>query len=200
MSSETAKAAEYLPSFCTEYASAAGAQFRLECPQLGQEEAEAMAAGTPPMYEALWVNDLLRELPWRVCASRPVGGDAHINIRELRAALRHGIAEVGMRRSLKLMVLDSRVAGGAMGKGRSAGRLLNAELRAVLPEILGRDLYLGFLFGPSRLNPGDPPSRLRDLPHGPRSSPLTALSATPVRGPAPRARTSICACTALSRR
>ena len=126
-----------------------------------------MAAGTPPRYEALWVNDLLRELPWRVCASRPVGGDAHINIRELRSALRHGLAEVGSRRSLKLlMVLDSRVAGGAMGKGRSAARLLNAELRAVLPEILGRDVYLGFLFGPSRLNPGDPPSRLRDLPHG----------------------------------
>ena len=98
--SETAKAAEYLPSFCADYASAVGAQFRFEHPQLGREEAEVMAAGTPPRYEALWVNDLLRELPWRVCASRPVGGDAHINIRELRSALRHGLAEVGSRRSL----------------------------------------------------------------------------------------------------
>ncbi len=108
-----------------------------------------MAAGTPPVYEALCVNNLFRELPWRVCSSRPVGGDAHINIRELRAALRHGIAEVGTRRSLKLlMVLDARVAGGAIGRGRSVARLLNAELRAALPEILGCDACLGFFFGP----------------------------------------------------
>ncbi len=138
--SETAKAAEGLQRFYSEYAAALGAQIRMESPRLGEAEAEAMAGAIPPAYGALWVNDFLCELPWRVCASRPVSGDAHVNVRELRAALRHGIAEAGVRRSLQLLlVVDSRVVGGAMGKGCSAARLLNAELRPALPDILGRD-------------------------------------------------------------
>ena len=60
-------------------------------------------------------------------------------------------------------MLDAKVAIGALGKGRSASRLLNDELKAALPDIVGKDLYFGYLHGPSRLNPGDPPSRLRRL-------------------------------------
>lgn len=161
---ETKKAAEYVPRFCTEYAAAAAAVHRADPPALGQDEAAAMATGTPACYEKFWINDLLRELPWVPTASRPVGGDAHINVRELRAGLRHGVMEARGARGLRiLLVLDSRVSIGALGKGRSAAQLLNNELRAALPEILGQDLYLGFLFGPTRLNPADAPSRLRPL-------------------------------------
>ena len=53
------------------------------------------------------------------------------------------------------------------GKGNAAAakawRVIAAADASALPDILGRDIYLGFLYGPSRLNPGDPPSRLRPL-------------------------------------
>ncbi len=105
-----------------------------------------MATGAPPAYEALWVNDLLRELPWRVSVSRLLGGDVHINVRELRAALRHGIAEAGRRRSLKLlMILDSRVAGGAMGKGCSS------PPRSSTNDLLYLSGILVFLLDPPRI-------------------------------------------------
>ena len=163
--SATKKAAEYLPEFCAAYADAVAQDIRARGTTLGAEEADALGAGTPPFYERLWVNDLLRRLPWRTTARRRMPGDDHINVRELRAALRHVLTEARGRQHLKvLMVLDSRVAMGALGKGRSAASLLNRELRAALPELLGQDLYPGFLFGPSRLNPADAPSRLRSLP------------------------------------
>lgn len=133
---------------------------RPPCP-LGELEAAALSEGTPPQYEALWVNDLLREMPWRTVASRPVGSE-HINVRELRAALRHAFQEARGRRGLRVLsVLDSRVSIGALGKGRSASAQLNAELPAALPEILAQDLYPGFLLRPTRLNLADAPSRLR---------------------------------------
>ena len=95
--SETTRAAEYLPRFCSEYAAAAAEAYRADPPSLGAEEADAMASGTPPVYETLWLNELLRCLPWRMCASRPVSSDAHLNVRELRSALRHALAEAGNR-------------------------------------------------------------------------------------------------------
>ena len=73
----------------------------------------------------------------------------------------------GLRHLRQLLLLDSRVAIGAVGKGRSASLILNPVLREMLPEILAKDVYFGFLFGPSRLNPADGPSRLRAGPWAP---------------------------------
>ena len=50
---------------------------------------------------------------------------------------------------------------GAAAKGRSASHLLNRLLLRHLPDFVAYDTELGFLFAPSRLNPGDAPSRLR---------------------------------------
>ena len=73
--SATTKAAEYLPRFCAEYAAAAARCFRADPPRLGEAEAEAMCQSTPPVFEKLWVNDLLRALPWRTSSARPIGGE-----------------------------------------------------------------------------------------------------------------------------
>ena len=163
--SETKRAAEYLPDFCRQYADALAEDLRSRPGEPGSTEVEALRDGTPPRFEKLWVNDLLRELPWRATSSRMVGGDAHINVREIRAAIRHGMQHVGGARSVRLLeLLDSRVSIGALAKGRSASTLLNDELRAAMPETVSRDLYFGYLFAPSRLNPGDAPSRLMPLP------------------------------------
>ena len=162
---ETKKAAKYLPAFCTAYAAATAAHVLAQPESPAMEEARALAEGTPARYEKLWVNDLLREVHWVACSSRLVGGDAHINVRETRAAIKHALQQAGRQRSVRVLeVLDSRVSIGALAKGRSASRLLNDELRAALPEVTARDLYLGFIFGPSRLNPGDAPSRMLPLP------------------------------------
>ena len=58
--SETTRAAEYLPRFCREYAEAAAAAFHADPPSLGAAEAVAMNAGAPPVYETVWLNELLR--------------------------------------------------------------------------------------------------------------------------------------------
>ena len=96
--SATTPAAEYLPAFCAAYARAAGDHFRASPPQLGFDEAAALGEGTPARFEKLWVNDLLRDLHRAVTASRRAPGDAHINVRELRAGLRHAILEARGRR------------------------------------------------------------------------------------------------------
>ena len=74
-----------------------------------------MCEGTPPVFEKLWVNDLLQGLPWRATSARPVGGTDHINIRELRAALQHGLAEAGARRSLRLLMIQDSCGNGRLG-------------------------------------------------------------------------------------
>ena len=68
---EAKRAAEYLPKFCADYASAAAADIKSRTEILGAADAAALGEGTPPL-EKVWVNDLLRTLPWRTCASRRV--------------------------------------------------------------------------------------------------------------------------------
>ena len=60
------------------------------------------------------------------------------------------------------MLLDSRVTIGSQAKGRSSSRKLRRGLRGDLPYVLGGNLYLGFHFAASRLNPADDPTR--DVP------------------------------------
>lgn len=66
--------------------------------------------------------------------------------------------------------LDSQVALGALVKGRSSSRALNAELCRSLGYYLGSDVYPGFGYFPSALNRADGPTRF-DRP-APVSRPL----------------------------
>ena len=114
--------------------------------------------------EKVWMNDLIRGLPWR--PNRQLGIDrvAHISLQELDNYI--GLC-CYMARSHPgtrgLFLLDSRVTIGASAKGRSASKALNYPLRAGIAEFVGCDFYPGADFVPTRFNPGDKPSRLRRL-------------------------------------
>ena len=88
----------------------------------------------------------------------------HINIGELRAALR---AEARLGRlhpgARYLHLLDSQVALGALVKGRAASPALNYELTRSLPEHLGSRIRPFYGYSVSALNPADDPTRLRTV-------------------------------------
>ncbi len=81
-------------------------------------------------------------------------------------------------------LLDSSVAIGALAKGRSASRAINAELVRALPSTLGYDHYAAFDFCPTRLNPSDDPTRGRALRRAAAGRPewLRAAAAGEVAG------------------
>ena len=62
-------------------------------------------------------------------------------------------------RTRPVVLTDSRVALGAMAKGRSSSAPLNAVMRGMLPYILGGGLYPGMLHVSSEANRADGPSR-----------------------------------------
>ena len=111
-------------------------------------------------HEQVFVNELAASLFWKEVFSRRVPTRDHINIKELRAVrlLVDGIKNKHACERV-VVLLDSLVALGALAKGRSPSIPLNAELRKMLGDLLVYDLYLGFLFVPTRLNPSDDPSR-----------------------------------------
>lgn len=110
--------------------------------------------------EHVFVNEIAASLFWKKVFSKKVPCRDHINIKELRAVrlLVDGI-KVRHTRERIIVLLDSLVALGALAKGRSPSIPLNAELRRMLGDLIAFDLYLGFLFVPTRLNPSDDPSR-----------------------------------------
>ena len=63
-----------------------------------------------------------------------------------------------------LILLDSRVTLGGAAKGRSAAPQLNGILHCIAAHTLAANVYLGFDFVPTRLNPSDGPSRFRAVP------------------------------------
>ena len=167
--SRTRAAAEYLPEFCDAYSAALKAAHVSCDPKLGEPEAASFGDSRRGIFEMLWLNDFVRGAPWRVITSRPEHDSAHINVKELRTLLGE-VTKAGeeLPSSHVLGISDSRVSIGAAGKGRSASRLLNGEIRRKVPDVVGNDTYPGFLFNPTRLTPSDDPSRLRPLrPAGP---------------------------------
>ena len=108
-----------------------------------------------PLYE------LCAEAPnYEVLFAKPKSGNRHINVGELRAALK---AErlVGERTpsSRVLLGADSQVALGTLIKGRSTSSSLNAELCKSLPWMLAFDSYLECLYFQTKANRGDDPTR-----------------------------------------
>ena len=70
----------------------------------------------------------------------------------------------------RLMSLcDSRVACGALAKGRSSSSALNRPLRKLAANMVAFDCHAGVCFVPTRIMPADGPSRGRPAP-GPRSA------------------------------
>ncbi|CAE7720841.1 unnamed protein product, partial [Symbiodinium necroappetens] len=127
------------------------------------------AAGVLPTSEELPENEvkahplwseLARTLPFGEPWRRPCKPGRHINISEVRAAL-HAEARHARRHpcSRVNLALDSQVALGALGKGRSSSDAINRELRKSLAVHLGYDSYLGLLYFASAENPADDGTR-----------------------------------------
>ena len=121
-----------------------------------------------PGLESVAVNDLLSSHAWSTMSSWKWGRPAHINVLETAAGLTL-MNKLAKSRDLRyLHVLDSNVARGALTKGRSSSRSLRVPLlRAAATQVVG-GLYPAFVFGPTRLNVSDAPTRNRPLP--PRAS------------------------------
>lgn len=122
---------------------------------------------TAPTYKEQWRRPHLRQV--------------HINVAELAAHLleekRVGDSESSVRVPY---ALDSQVSLGALVKGRSASPQLTSLLSRSIPTVLGRDLYAGYGFFPSEVNPSDAPTRNASVP-GP-SVPFPAWYASMVCG------------------
>ena len=160
-----AAAAEYLPAFCQEFAALALEHFRAEPPQYAEEDLELVTRQRELRSERLWLNELVEGLTWRTTVSTRSPRVEHINIKETRRALQ-AACDVGLATPGRKVILlpDSRVAIGAIAKGRSASHQLNLLLRSAVGNIVGADLYLGCLFSPTRLQPADDGSRLKAAP------------------------------------
>ena len=89
----------------------------------------------------------------------------HINVLEAVAygTLVRNLAATNPE-SRPVVLTDSRVVLGAASKGRSSSTALNGPLRAMLPYLLGGDLYPGGIRVSTDLNPADAPSRGRPVP------------------------------------
>ncbi len=87
-------------------------------------------------------------------------GRSHINVGEVRAALRSELCE-GRRQPNSYMVqlLDSQVAIAALVKGRSSSRSLNREIKESIPWHIACNSRVFYGFVRSALNPADDPTR-----------------------------------------
>ena len=117
------------------------------------------------IYRSNPLFELCAEAPdYRLLFASAKKGNRHINIGEVRAALK--VEKLLGERSPSSRVLlgaDSQVALGTLIKGRATSRALNQELQRSLPWMLGFDVYLDCLYFHTKLNRGDDPTRGRDI-------------------------------------
>ena len=117
-------------------------------------------------YESLLVNDQLAAGRWKVGSAWTwPSPPEHINVLETKAflaVLRQVCREGGDKRLVQ--VVDSSVTLGATAKGRSSARTLRRPLLQACALQLAWGLYPASVFGPTRLNTSDAPTRDKPLP------------------------------------
>ncbi len=115
-------------------------------------------------------NALFEQLAWKVTTSGRFRRTGHINLQEARA-LKHEIGNMVMldpeacrchRRSV--VGVDSRVLGGAAGKGRSSSYRLNGILRGLAAVLVSFRISVALPWISTKANPADHPSRFVPLP------------------------------------
>ena len=109
------------------------------------------------------VGDKICKWDWKHVFSLGTSSSTHINLLELRALLlyikRRARAGPSTHGERILVLCDSRVCVGAIGKGRSSSPALNAGLRRLLAYSVASHLYVCVIWLPTGANPGDAPSR-----------------------------------------
>ena len=157
--------ARYPAELCRIWISLLAAWLADQGPALPGDFADLLPRTTRGAVEKLYLNDFVEGASWTVTFQEKLRNPEHINISELRA-LRKAICQQSAKfpDSRHMFLVDSLVVLGACAKGRSSAPSLNGLLQTVLPYILGSNFYPGFDFTPTRINPGDHPSRHRVVP------------------------------------
>ncbi|CAE7840815.1 unnamed protein product [Symbiodinium sp. CCMP2592] len=126
--------------------------------------------------ESYVLNDIVTSHVWRDGDAWYWRATAHINILESASVLRL-LKRLASHGPLRIVVLvDSSVALHACAKGRSPSRGLMPILRKIAALCLGAGLFPAYHFVPTRLNPGDCPTRDLPLPSPLDCSFWTSLS------------------------
>ena len=109
------------------------------------------------VYRSNPLFELCAEAPeYKLLFATAKKGNRHINIGELRSALRvEKLLGERTPSSRLLLGADSQVALGTLIKGRATSRALNQELCRSLPWMLGFDVYLECLYFHTKINRGD---------------------------------------------
>ena len=127
--------------------------------------------------ENLVLNDVVLSLPWHTGDDWHWRSSAHINILEAASILRLLKRLAASAPSRVVVLVDSSVAFHACAKGRSPSRGLTPVLRKIGAVCLASGLFPSYHFVPTRLNPGDCPTRDLPLPPVAPSSFWPSLSA-----------------------
>ncbi|CAE7225066.1 unnamed protein product [Symbiodinium sp. CCMP2592] len=116
-----------------------------------------------PGLENIAVNEVLLTGDWQVDSQWAWKRQRHINCLETEAAVTklRDIAREG-RDSRPVLILDSSCARGALAKGRSSAKLLRPSLRRAAAISVAGGIFPAYLYGPTRLNVSDDPTR--DVP------------------------------------
>lgn len=129
----------------------------LICPEDEVPDGEEPARSHP-----LWTA-VIRSTKFSLVQRKHIRRRTHINLSELNAAL-----DSEKRRALKLpdhrllTGSDSQVVLGALVRGRSSSRSLNAKLKQALPMVLGFNVYNNLQYVPTGDNTADDPTRGRE--------------------------------------
>ena len=166
--SRTSAAAAYPRMLCTQWAGllAAHASRQREAWEAAlAADTDGAAEAARGAWESTVMNEVVRSAPWAVAMVQPVRTRDHINLLEARAQVRMQARQAERRPGQRqLYGMDSRVALGALAKGRSPSWRLNDELRLAVPAVVACAHYPGYGFLPTRLNPADCPTRDKPLP------------------------------------
>ena len=128
-------------------------------------------------YESVVVNDVLLTATWKKEKCWAWKRKSHINVLEANAGLAMlRVVASGKQDCRFVGLLDSRVAKGALAKGRSTSLHLQKACRRSAAMQLGFGLYPGWAFAPTRLNVADDPTRKCDVRAPVRASVLDGLS------------------------
>eukprot|EP00439_Symbiodinium_sp_Y106_P038682 s1227_g4.t1 len=132
----------------------------LRCKELGDPAEELPGSGdcysSHPLWEELATSQPFFDFGRIVHVRVP----RHINIGEMRAALRAEERLARRFQDVKFVLLqDSQVSLAAMSKGRSSSASLNRELRRSLGTYLGAGLRPGYAYVQSKHNPPDDRTR-----------------------------------------
>ena len=150
-------------------------------PDFGHKEKDP-----PPGLENVAVNEALLASGWTTECSWRWEKLKHINALETDAAVTNlrQLAREG-KDTRSVHILDSSCARGALTKGRSSARLLRPSLRKAAAICVAGGLFPAFVYGPTRLNVSDDPTREvplraphdRSLLRGLEEEPLCSLCA-----------------------